>query len=81
MPAIPHDVLPGSGGLDELRCEPLDPPVDTHVIDLDAAFGEKLLEVSVGKAEPQVPADRQGDDLGREPVPGEAERGVGRKRV
>jgi len=26
------------------------------VIDLDAAFGEELLDVSVGKTEPQVPA-------------------------
>jgi hypothetical protein len=41
------------------------------VVDLDAALGQELLDVSVGKTEPQVPADRQGDDLGREPVPGE----------
>jgi hypothetical protein len=41
------------------------------VIDLDPAFGVKLLDVPVGKPEPQVPPDRQGDDLGREPVPGE----------
>ena len=31
-------------------------------------LGEELLDVSVGKAEPQVPPDRQGDDLGREAV-------------
>jgi len=30
------------------------------VIDLDAAFGEELFDVSVGEAEPQVPADRKG---------------------
>ena len=50
--AIPRDVPTGSGGLDELRREPLDPPVDAHVIDLDAAFGEELLHVPVGKTEP-----------------------------
>jgi hypothetical protein len=26
-------------------CEPLDPPVDAHVVDLDAAFGQELLDV------------------------------------
>jgi hypothetical protein len=34
-------------------------------------LGQKLLDISVGKTEPQVPPDRQGDDLGREAVPGE----------
>jgi len=41
------------------------------VVDLDAALGEELFDVPVGQAEAQVPADRQGDDLGREAVPGE----------
>jgi hypothetical protein len=41
------------------------------VVDLDAALGEELFDVPVGQAEPQVPPDRQGDDLGGEPVPGE----------
>jgi hypothetical protein len=36
-------------GLGELRREPLDPPVDAHMIDLDAAFGEELLDVPVGR--------------------------------
>ena len=71
MPAISHDVRSSPSGLRELRREPLDPPVDAHVIDLDAAFGQELLHVSVGKTEPQVPPDRQGDDLGREAIPGE----------
>jgi len=39
VPAIPHDVLTGSGRLGELRREPLDPPVDAHMVDLDAALG------------------------------------------
>ena len=71
MPAIPDHVLSGPGGLGELRGEAVDPPVDADVVDLDPVLGEKLLDVSVGQAEPQVPADRQGDDLRREPVPGE----------
>src|SRR6266511_4905106 len=64
-------MLSGPCRLGELRGEPLDPPVDAHVIDLHPALGEKLLDVSVGKAEPQVPPDGQGDDLRREPVSGE----------
>jgi hypothetical protein len=31
----------GPGGLSEQRREPLDPPVDGDVVDLDAAFGEQ----------------------------------------
>jgi len=64
-------VLSRSGGFSELRCESLDPPVHGDVIDLDPSLGEKLLDVSVGEAEPQVPSDRQGDDVRREAVPGE----------
>ncbi len=71
MPAIPHHVLSGTCGLGELGREPLDPPVSRHVIDLDAAFGEEFLHIAVGEAEPQIPPDRQGDDLGRETVAGE----------
>jgi hypothetical protein len=43
----------------------------SDMVHLDPALGKKLLDVRVGEAEAQVPADRQGDDLGREPVPGE----------
>ncbi len=68
MPAIPDDVLTGSGCLRELRREPLDPPVDAHVVDLDASFRKEFFHVPVGQGEPQVPADGQGDDLGREPI-------------
>jgi hypothetical protein len=64
---IPHDVLTGSGCLRE----PLDPPVDAHVVDQDASFRKEYLDVPVGQAEPQVPADRQGDVLGREPIASE----------
>jgi hypothetical protein len=42
------------------------------VVDLDPALGEEFFDVPVGEAEAQIPADRQGDDLGRKPVPGES---------
>ena len=71
VPAISDDVLSSSGRLRELRCKALDPPVDADVVHLDPALGKELLDVPVGEAEAQVPADRQGDDLGREPVAGE----------
>jgi len=71
VPAIPDDVPTGGSGLRKLGCEPMHPPVDGHVIDLDAAPGEELLQVPVRQAEPQVPPDGQGDDLGRKPVASE----------
>jgi hypothetical protein len=33
------------------------------VVDLDTALGEEFLDVAVGQAEAQVPADRQHDHL------------------
>ena len=47
LPAIPNRVPAGPGGVCQQRCEPLDPAVDGGVVDLDAAFGEQLLDVSV----------------------------------
>jgi len=38
--------------------EPLRPAVDSDVVDLDATLGEKLFEIPVGQAVPQVPAHR-----------------------
>jgi len=38
---------------------------------LDSAFDEELLEIALGQAEPQVPAHRQENHLGREPEPSE----------
>jgi hypothetical protein len=52
VPAIADDVLAGSGSLCELRCEPLHPPVDRDVVDLDAAFRQELLHVAVRQTEP-----------------------------
>ena len=75
MLAISDDVLSSSGRLGELRRKALNPPIHRDVIDLDAAFGEEFFDVPVGQAEAQVQADRQGDDLGREAVPGEGRSG------
>jgi hypothetical protein len=45
------------------------------MVHLHTTLGEQLLDISVGQAEAQVPADRQHDDVGRE-----AEAGKGRSR-
>jgi hypothetical protein len=55
------------GNLGQQRREPLHPPVDNDVIDFDAALSEQLLDVAVGQAEAQVPADREDDDCPRTP--------------
>jgi hypothetical protein len=57
--------------LDELRREPLDPPVDGDVVDGDTALGQQLLDVPVGQAIAQVPAHRDRDHLPRKPEAGE----------
>ena len=71
-PAIPGDVPARPGGVDQLRGEPLYPPVDRDMIHRDAAFGQSLFHIAVGQAVAQVPAQRQHDDLWWEPEPGEA---------
>jgi hypothetical protein len=67
LPTISHQVAAGSGNLGQQRREPHHPPVDRDVIDLDAPLGEQFLDVAVGQAKAQVPADRQDDDVRREP--------------
>jgi len=42
-PAVPGQVPREAGGLDQQRCEPLHPPVERHMIDLDAALGQQFL--------------------------------------
>ena len=43
-PAVPDGVPDRSGSVDELRREPLHPPLDRHVVDFDAACSEQLLD-------------------------------------
>jgi hypothetical protein len=71
-PAIPDQVAAGSGGVGQQRREPLHPPVDGGVVDVDAALAEELLDVAVGQPEAQVPADREHDHVGREAKAGES---------
>ena len=70
-PASPDSVAARSRRVDDQRCEPLHPAVNRDVVHRDAAFGEQFFQVSVREPEPQIPADRQQDDLRREPEPGE----------
>jgi hypothetical protein len=51
----------------------LHPPVDPHVIHLDAAFGQQILDIAVEQAVAPVPAHRERDYLAREAVPAGAE--------
>ena len=55
MPAAADGVPAGPGGRGRQRRESQHPAGDRHVVDLDAAFGEQLLDVTVGETEPQVP--------------------------
>ena len=61
----------GPGGVGQQRREPLDPPVDGDVVDLDAALGEQLLHVAVRQREAQLPPHGQHDHVGREAEPDE----------
>jgi hypothetical protein len=54
------------GGVGQERREAQHPAVDGDMVDRDPALGEQLLDVAVGEAEAQVPADRQHDDVGWE---------------
>ena len=52
------------------RCEPLYPPVDRDVIDLDTPLDQQVLYVAVPEVVAQVPPDRDHDHLRREPESG-----------
>jgi hypothetical protein len=71
LPAVTDRMAAGPGGLGQQRREPLHPPVDRDVVDLDAPFGEQLLDVTVRQPEAQVPADRENDHVGWEAEAGE----------
>ena len=70
-PPVPGGVPAGPGRLDEQWGEPDHPAEERGVVDLDAAFGEQLLDVAVGQPEAQAPAHGQRDDLRQEAEPGE----------
>ena len=70
-PAIPCQVPRGPGCRDQQPREPLHPPVEDHVVDLDAALGEEFFEVPGGQPLAQVPAHHQQDHFRRESETGE----------
>jgi hypothetical protein len=72
-PPVPGSMPTRPGSLDELRGEALYPSVDGHVINGDAALGKRLLDIPVGQAISQVPADRDRDHLPRERKPAKTE--------
>jgi hypothetical protein len=59
------------GGIGQQRSEPLHPPVDGYVIDLNTALDQQFLNVAIGQIEPQIPAHRDDDHFGRETEPDE----------
>jgi hypothetical protein len=59
------------GGVSRQRGEPLHPPVDRDVVDVDTAFSQQFFDVAVGQALAQVPADRHHDHLSWEAKPRE----------
>ena len=67
------------GSFDELGGEALHPPVDGDVINGDTALGQQFLNVPLREAVPQVPADRDGDHLPREPETSEHRRRARRR--
>ena len=70
--APPADRMPTrSRRVDEQWRETLNPPKQRHVIDIDAALGEELLEVAIRQTKAEIPARRQHHHLGREPEPHE----------
>jgi len=66
-PAVTRHVTARPRSLDELRGEPLNPPVDRDVIDVHSPLGKQLLDVTIGQAVPQVPPHRHRDHLARKP--------------
>jgi hypothetical protein len=46
-PPVPRRAAAGPRSLDELRGEPLHPPVDGDVVNGDAALGQQFLDVPV----------------------------------
>jgi hypothetical protein len=45
---VTHGVAAGPGGVGQQRREPLHPPVDGDVVDLDPAFDQEFFDVTVG---------------------------------
>jgi hypothetical protein len=59
----------GADGVGVQRCEPLHPPVDGDLVDLDTTFGQQFFDVSIGQSVAEVAPDRDRDHLRWEPKP------------
>jgi hypothetical protein len=81
LPAICDPMAPGPGGLSEQRREPLDPPVDGDVVDLDAALGEQLFDVAVGEAKRRYQRTASTITSGGKQKPARADRAMGSGRT
>jgi hypothetical protein len=60
-----------TGPRDQQRREPLHPPVDGDVVDLNTALDQQLLHVAARQAVTQIPPHRHHDHFGRKPEPDE----------
>jgi hypothetical protein len=58
-------------GVGQQRREPLHPADDGDVVDLNTTLNQEFLNVAVGEADSQVPADRDDDHLCRDSEPDE----------
>ena len=61
-------------GVDHQRREALHPPIDRHVINIDATLGEQFFDIAVRQVVAQISAHRQQDDVRREPEPSKRRR-------
>jgi hypothetical protein len=80
LPEVTDGVSARSGGVDQQRREPLHPPVDRDVVDLDAALGEEFLDVAVGQAEAQVQRTASTITSAGKRKPAKADRVAGARR-
>jgi hypothetical protein len=71
LPAVAYGMPAAPSGVGQQRREAQHSPVNGDVVNLDTPLGEEFLDVAVGQAEAQVPADGDDDDLGWEPEAGE----------
>ena len=71
LPAISYRVPARPSGIAQQRREPHHPPVDRDVIDLGAALSEQFLDIAIGQAEAEVPADGEDDHVRWEAEAGE----------
>ncbi len=69
IPTVTDQVPTRPGRIREERGKALNPPVDRDVIDLDPTLPQQFLDIAIGEALPQIPPQREDDDLGREPEP------------